>query len=974
MEMNVENPFRPVYEVYAIATWLGAAVLMGVSAYLSNYPTTPFLAFAAFSVFMAVRMVPKTIELHRRHTRMKGVPLSFMTREELKAICEKRPGSIFLGYGYNWTQAERQLVHTISRNDPSKLAPIEENQMGQPWMQGLGKEEPIYLPIDHNAGHMLLAGTTRAGKALPLEARIHTPHGWITMADVKVGTVVSTPDGGVAQVSGVFPQGELETYYLHFNDGRIVEASGDHLWEIHHKHWHGKYKPGKSRAGKARPRVLTTLELRDQILRNKGTFCVPFARPVAKPHAELPVPPYVLGVLLGDGLLGKGNRLTISCGDQEIIGRVAAELPKEFRIQKKAQAQYEYSILLAPSVDRPTSGRLPDGGYVTHPLKKAMVALGLDECPSWEKFIPACYLEASIEQRIALLQGLMDTDGTVSTRGSASITATSLDLLKGIQQLVWSLGGRAVLRKRATPTYTHLGEKRQGRPAYKLSVELADTRMAFSLGRKLEQCPDGSKRKFRTGLAVTKIVPARRTECQCIKVDHPDELFITDNYIVTHNTRLLDSLITQAVFRGEAVIILDPKGDKDLMECAKNACVAAGCPESFVYFHPAFPDKSWRIDPLKNFSRPTELATRIASLIPSETGADPFTAFGQMSMTHVINGILIVNEKPTLKDIRSYLEGGMAGLLTRAVKAFANKAFGPGEWEEPYNRQLQGSRPDEASIAQRTAGFYRDFVRPRKASPEIEGLIAAFTHDASHYGKMIASLMPVLTMLTAGELGDLLSPDPKNLRDPRQITDFMRCIKNKMVVYVGLDSLSDKLVGSAIGSMFLADMTAVSGHRYNYGIDNQPVNLFVDEAAELANDLFIAMLNKAGGSKIRITAATQTFADFTARMGKDAKTRMALGNLNNVVALRLLDGETKDYIAESFQETFVRHVEYSQSTKGENDELFGFSGTMSESLKEEKVPFVDPPLLGVLPNLEFFAHISGGRLVKARIPILKSAA
>lgn len=603
MDINVENPFRPVYEIYAIATWFGAAVLMGVSAVLSNYPTTPFLAFAAFALFMAARMVPKTLELYRRHKRLKGTPLSFMTREELKEICATKPDHIFLGYGYNWTQTERQLVHTITRNDPSKLAPRDDGQLGQPWIHGLGEEEPIWLPIDHNAGHMLLGGTTRAGK-----------------------------------------------------------------------------------------------------------------------------------------------------------------------------------------------------------------------------------------------------------------------------------------------------------------------------------------------------------------------------------TRIVDSLITQAVFRGEAVIILDPKGDKDLMACAKNACVAAGCPENFVYFHPAFPDKSWRIDPLKNFSRPTELATRIASLIPSETGADPFTAFGQMSMTHVINGILMVNEKPTLKDIRSYLEGGMAGLLTRAVKSYAQKTFGTGEWEEHYHRQLQGSRSDEASIAQRTAGFYRDFVRPRKASPEIEGLIAAFTHDASHYGKMIASLMPVLTMLTAGELGDLLSPDPKNLRDHRQITDFMRCIKNKMVVYVGLDSLSDKLVGSAIGSMFLADMTAVSGHRYNYGIDNQPVNLFVDEAAELANDLFVAMLNKAGGSKIRITAATQTFADFTARMGKDAKTRMALGNLNNVLALRLLDSETKDYIAESFQETFVRHVEYSQSTKGENDELFGFSGTMSESLKEEKVPFVDPPMLGVLPNLEFFAHISGGRLVKTRIPILTSAA
>jgi conjugal transfer pilus assembly protein TraD len=974
--LSLENPFRPIYEFYSIAAWATSAALMGVSAYVAEYPSTPFLLFGAICLLMMARQIPKVVELLRVQRKLDGEALQFMTREELREICKERPDSIFLGFGFNWSQAQRQLVHTIVRSDPERLAPHGDTLMGQRWMQGLGKPQPIFQPIDHNAGHTLLAGTTRAGKALPMAARIHTPQGWITMAEVKVGTLVSTPDGGVAPVSGVFPQGELDTYHLHFNDGRVVEASGDHLWEIHHKHWNGKYKPGKSRAGKATPRVLTTLDLRDQILRNKGTFCVPFARPVAKPHAELPIPPYVLGVLLGDGLMGKGNRLMISSADPELIARVATELSSEFTIQKSAGSKYDYSIGLAPSPDRPKSGRLPGGRYVTHPLKRAVVSLGLDECRSWEKFIPACYLEASIEQRVALLQGIMDTDGTVSTRGSASITSTSLQLVQGVQQLVWSLGGRAVLRKRATPKYTYQGEKRMGRPAYKLSVELADSRMAFSLKRKLERCPDGSRRKFRTGLAVTKIVPARRTECQCIKVDHPDELFITDHYIVTHNTRMLDSLITQAVFRGETVIILDPKGDKDLMECARQACIADGRAEDFVYFHPAFPDKSWRIDPLRNFNRATELASRIASLIPSETGADPFTAFGQMQLTNIANGILLIDEKPTLKKILTCFEGGMPHLVKSAILSYCRKTFADrgDEWEEALKRAMEGAKPDINDHATRHARFYRDYVAKHAPSQELQGLISSFTHDATHYGKMIASLLPVLTMLTSGVLGDLLSPDSEDLRDPRPITDFSRAIHNKQVVYIGLDSLSDKFVGSAIGAMFLADLTAVAGDRYNYGKDLQPVNIYVDEAAELANDPFIAMLNKAGGSKARITVATQTLGDFTSRLGSDAKSRMVLGNLNNVVALRLIDGPTQEYITETFSKTVVRHVEYSQSAKAETDEPFIFSGTTNEALKETEVALVDPQMLGALPNLEFFARISGGRLVKARIPILKSAA
>ena len=104
-------------------------------------------------------------------------------------------------------------------------------------------------------------------------------------------------------------------------------------------------------------------------------------------------------------------------------------------------------------------------------------------------------------------------------------------------------------------------------------------------------------------------------------------------------TRLFDLLVTQAVLRGEAVVIIDPKGDQALRATAERACVLSGQPERFVYFHPAFPEDSVRIDPLRNYQRPTELASRVASLIPSETGNDPFKAFGQMALSHVVHGL-----------------------------------------------------------------------------------------------------------------------------------------------------------------------------------------------------------------------------------------------------------------------------------------------------------------------------------------------
>lgn len=438
-------------------------------------------------------------------------------------------------------------------------------------------------------------------------------------------------------------------------------------------------------------------------------------------------------------------------------------------------------------------------------------------------------------------------------------------------------------------------------------------------------------------------------------------------------SRTLDSFIAQAVDRGETVIIWDPKGDRDLKNCVEMAFKEAGRESDFVYFHPAFPEKSARIDPLANFSRATELATRIASLIPSETGSDPFTAHSQMVLTNLCEGLLMINAKPTIALLKRYVSNGPEGLIVQAAEAFFQKVL-PEEWKEevaPYVQRAKGRSDREMSLAYIT--YYRERLQNRHPSPPLEGLFSDFEHDKAHQAKMTASLTPVLTMLTSGPLGDLLSPNV-DADDDRPITDFARIIRNHQGCYIGLDSLSDNMVGSALGSMFVSDMTAVSGNRYNYADLDEvaPVNLIIDEAAELVSDKMIQLLNKAGGAKIRLIIATQTFADFAARIGSTEKARQVLGNLNNVIALRIIDDETQEYLANAMPETYVRHLEYSQATDTSSNNFFNFGFKMSESMKETKVPLVTPAMFGCLPNLEFFARVSGGRVVKCRIPILKN--
>lgn len=437
-------------------------------------------------------------------------------------------------------------------------------------------------------------------------------------------------------------------------------------------------------------------------------------------------------------------------------------------------------------------------------------------------------------------------------------------------------------------------------------------------------------------------------------------------------TRFLDMIISQAIARGEAVIILDPKGDQDLRETAEKACKRTGDPDKWVYFHPAYPENSARIDPLRNFNRATELATRIAVLLPSEAGGDAFTAFSQMLLTNIAEGLLMENSKPSLVLFRRYVASGVEQVVINATTAYTSKHW-PSEWEVAYKpfKDKMKKPPTLYDHALSFVNFYREWIMPRKASTALEGLYSSFEHERAHAAKMTASLQPVLTMLTSGAMGPLLSPDGGDIGDERPITDFSRIVRNKQVCYIGLDSLSDNMVGSALGSMFLSDLAAVSGDRYNYNTGDNPVTLIIDEAAELMGDRLIQILNKAGGAKIRAILATQTVADFAARMGSVEKARMALGNLNNVFVLRTLDGGTQEYVAESFPQTYVRHIEYSQATDASTGNALDFGYRISESMKDVETPLVPAQILGVLPNLEYFAKISGGTVIKGRIPIIE---
>jgi conjugal transfer pilus assembly protein TraD len=434
-------------------------------------------------------------------------------------------------------------------------------------------------------------------------------------------------------------------------------------------------------------------------------------------------------------------------------------------------------------------------------------------------------------------------------------------------------------------------------------------------------------------------------------------------------TRMFDILISQAIMRGEAVIIIDPKGDQEMRDNARRACEALGTPERFVAFHPAFPEESARINPLRNYSRVTEIASRIAALIPSEAGADPFKSFGWQALNNIAQGLELVYERPSLVNLRRFLEGGADGLVIQAISSYAARHVEGWEADaKPYLEKASGGPREKR--ARMLSRYYFERIQPTKPSTELEGLLSMFLHDNTHFGKMVASLLPIMNMLTSGSLGELLSPDPSDTSDSRPITDSAKIINNAMVAYIGLDSLTDNMVASAIGSIFLSDLTAVAGDRYNFGENNQQVNIFVDEAAEVINDPFIQLLNKGRGAKLRLFVATQTFADFAARMGSQEKALQVLGNINNTVALRVKDADTQEYVTKGVPPTRVKYVMRTQGQNTDGEQPIMHGGNQGERLMEEESELFPSQLLGMLPNLEYIANISGGQLIKGRLPIL----
>lgn len=497
---------------------------------------------------------------------------------------------------------------------------------------------------------VLIAARPAVGKAQPLYSKVLTPKGWATMGEIRLGDEVIGRDGQAHKVSGVFPQGLRPIYNVQFNDGTSVKCDESHLWTVSTR---TDRKAGRNNLRQ----TLTTKEMVANVRVGADRRCnykVDYVEPVnfSKPCVPLKIDPYVMGVLLGDGSLTHSS-VEITNPDNDVIEEIKKRLPVFDRLVPMRKS-------IAWRIKKSKNGNGP-----TETLR-AIREYGLDNKKSENKFIPECYLMASVEERKLLLAGLLDTDGysvgSAPTKGNpssyAEFSTVSAKLAEDVVELSRSLGCRVKLTEKPQPHYTKNGERVYCKKAYRVFISASFN--PFMCNRKRECYAP----RTRDGKYITAITPAGTTECQCIMVDSAEHLYITDGYNVTHNSVYAQNIAMNVARSGKAVLLYSLEmSNEELGERIISS--ASGVPLDNVTDH-TLTDQSWR-----RISEACQSLYDLPLIINDDPGVTVSKIRAEARVTRNL-GLIVIDFMTLLKSERRYDSRNLeVGALSRELKLLA---------------------------------------------------------------------------------------------------------------------------------------------------------------------------------------------------------------------------------------------------------------------------------------------------------------
>ena len=385
--------------------------------------------------------------------------------------------------------------------------------------------DPESIPRLMDAGTIEVAPLAyMRGRAMVTDTPVLTPNGFRPIGGLSVGDLVIGSDGRPTPVLGVYPQGRRPVYRVSAQDGATTVVCGEHLWAV------------RTRADVRRAKGWRVLETQQMLGNLRAAhmhrYELPVVAPVRFPARDVPVDAYALGLLLGDGCITGRTTPAFSTMDPELVERLVVGLGD---VQAVRRREGDYVLQRIGGGGR--------GGVITaNPLTAKLRVLGLNGTNSRTKFVPEAYKLNSVDVRLAVLQGLLDTDGgPVRQRGRTcriQYTTCSDRLRDDVVWLVRSLGGVAYVRTRAAegrkPGFASGREVPHRSDAHILDIRLPAGLSPFRLSRKralYEADSGGRPMRF-----VHSIEPAGEAECVCIAVAAEDSLYVTEDFLVTHNT------------------------------------------------------------------------------------------------------------------------------------------------------------------------------------------------------------------------------------------------------------------------------------------------------------------------------------------------------------------------------------------------------------------------------------------------------
>ena len=360
------------------------------------------------------------------------------------------------------------------------------------------------------------------GRSQPLDTPVATPDGFRPIGSLQVGDLVIGQNGLPTPVLGVYPQGRREVFRVTTQDGASTLCCGEHLWTVR--------TPEDKRDGKQR--TLETHEMVGRLRRGAiRRYELPVVEFVEFAPQDVPMDPYALGLLLGDGCLTGTTTPAFATADPELVEALEGALDG---IDVVHEGAYDYVL-------RNRTGHR-GGVIVANPVTRVLRELGLAGARSATRFVPEAYKLNSAWMRLHLLQGLLDTDGGPVTQAGRTTrvqySTTSPQLRDDVVWLVRSLGGVAYSRTR--PAEGRKPGLAKGRPvpyrqdAYVVDIQLPAGLNPFRLARKrrlYDETGGGRPMRF-----IDSIEPAGEQETVCIQVAAEDSLYVTDDFLVTHNT------------------------------------------------------------------------------------------------------------------------------------------------------------------------------------------------------------------------------------------------------------------------------------------------------------------------------------------------------------------------------------------------------------------------------------------------------